>query len=208
MYMGKNRVLSLLVTTVLLMSCNMLLFANADSKGRKKEDDNETVVGDFFIIPSHMRYAGYESYGRWLGNLAEINDCKTTIYPKAVLVGIWATSRDNRDEKHQGGGSDNWSCHGNLELPGRFPDYLPLKYLEGLREGDKLSGKICKKGECKNFELIARQLAYRYRRMGSFQEALEKEKEDFSKYPDYSLKDEKKLIEAGILKKVTGKNDK
>ena len=51
----------------------------------------------------------------------------------------------------------------------RFPLYLPLKVMENLKEGESIRLTI----NGKKIELVAKQLAYRYRRFGSFQEVIQ-----------------------------------
>lgn len=160
--------------------------------------------GDFFVIPNSFEKFQSKSENPWYGRIArEMKEFGITLTEGEYLVQIWAT----------GSGSDNWGCHGNMELnkflfPGksfqnvlkaleelknshilsedeyeekleeaekllpkfRFPSYLPLKVMENVKEGESIRLTI----NDKVIELVAKQLAYRYRGFGSFQAVIQR----------------------------------
>jgi len=166
--------------------------------------EKQIFKGDFFIIPNHFEKYQSKSENPWYGRIAsELKEFGITLTEGEYLVQIWVT----------GSGSDNWSCHGNMELckflfpeqsfqntlkaleelknsrilsedeyeekleqaekllpKFRFPAYLPLKVLENIKEGESIrltiNGKV--------IELVAKQLAYRYRGFGSFQAVVQR----------------------------------
>jgi len=79
-----------------------------------------------------------------------------------VLVEVWATSDR----------SSNWSCHAfdKSRSNGYWTSYLPLSALEDIKEGDFLEA-IDPTGE--TVMLRASQLNFRYRRAGTFEQALQ-----------------------------------
>ena len=160
--------------------------------------------GDFFIIPNSFERFKSESENPWHGRIAkEMKEFGIILTEGEYLVQIWAT----------GSGSDNWGCHGNVELNKflfpeqqkfqaavkaleelknsrilsedeyedkleeaekllprfRFPAYLPLKVLENIKEGESIYLSVNEK----KIELVAKQLAYRYRNFGSFQAVIQ-----------------------------------
>ena len=63
--------------------------------------------GDFFIIPNSFEKFKSESENPWYGRIAkEMSNFGITLTEGEYLVQVWAT----------GSGSDNWGCHGNMEL--------------------------------------------------------------------------------------------
>ena len=89
-----------------------------------------------------------------------------------IPIQIWTTSP----------GVDSWNNHGcpsdvleeclcAKEGPERyFPETFPASIFAGLKEGEKITIK----GYYAEFELIARQLDYRYRSHGNFEEVFNK----------------------------------
>ena len=169
--------------------------------------------GDFFVIPNLFERFESNSENPWFGRFAkEMENFGITLTEGEYLVQIWAT----------GSGSDNWGCHGNMQLckflfpeqsfqdafkaleelrnshnnlskdeyeekleevkkllpKFRFPPYLPLKVLENLNEGESIRLTI----NGKTIELVAKQLDYRYRRFGSFQEVIQDIKNNSDKF--------------------------
>ena len=163
--------------------------------------EEKIFKGDFFIIPNSFEKFKSSSENPWYGHFAKEmkENFGITLTEGEYLVQIWVT----------GSGSDNWGCHGNMELNKflfpeqesfqaavkaleelkksrilsedeyeekleeaekllskfRFPSYLPLKVMENVKEGESIrltiNGKV--------IELVAKQLAYRYKSFGSFQ---------------------------------------
>lgn len=63
--------------------------------------------GDFFVIPNSFEKFQSSSENPWYGRIAsELKEFGITLTESEYLVQIWAT----------GSGSDNWNCHGNMEL--------------------------------------------------------------------------------------------
>jgi hypothetical protein len=162
--------------------------------------------GDFFVIPNSFEKYKSDSKNPWYGRFTkEMENFGITLQEGEYLVQIWVT----------GSGSDNWGCHGNMELNKflfpeqsfqnalkalkelknsrilsedeyeekleeaekllpkfRFPSYLPLKVMENVKEGES----ICLTINGKKIELVAKQLAYRYRGFGSFQAVIQRVK--------------------------------
>lgn len=183
--------------------------------------EEKIFKGDFFIIPNSFEKFKSESENPWHGRFAkEMENFGITLTEGEYLVQVWAT----------GSGSDNWSCHGNMELckflfqeqnfqdafkaleelknshnnlsedeyeermekieellpKFRFPAYLPLKVLESLNEGE--STRLTINGRM--VELVAKQLAYRYKSFGSFQEVIRDIKNKSDKLYEQIEKDE------------------
>ena len=167
-------------------------------------EKKQIFKGDFFVIPNLFERYESSSENPWYGRFAkEMSNFGIALTEGEYLVQIWAT----------GSGSDNWQCHGNMELckflfpeqsfqnafkaleelrnsynnlsedeyeekleeiekllpKFRFPSYLPLKVLENLKEGESIRLSV----NGKEVELVAKQLTYRYRRSGSFQEVIQ-----------------------------------
>jgi hypothetical protein len=185
----------------------------------------KTFKGDFFVIPNSFEKYQPNSKNPWYGRFAKEmkENFGITLTEGEYLVQIWAT----------GSGSDNWSCHGNMELckflfpeqsfqdafkaleelrnshnnlpedeyeekleeaekllpKFRFPSYLPLKVMESLNEGES----ICLTINGRKVELTAKQLAYRYRDFGSFQEVIQNIKNKSDKL--YELIEKEKELE-------------
>lgn len=67
--------------------------------------------------------------------------------------------------------SENWSCHGLPEYFAKsenFLDFIPLRLLKGLKEGDIFTFDMLGK----HIAIRASQLKYRYKGFGTFEEAL------------------------------------
>lgn len=86
----------------------------------------EVFKGDFFIIPNSFERFNPNSKNPWYGHLEkEMSNFGITLTEGEYLVQIWAT----------GSGSDNWGCHGNMELNKfLFPEQSFQKALEALEE--------------------------------------------------------------------------
>ena len=183
--------------------------------------EKQIFKGDFFIIPNSFEKFKSESENPWHGRFAkEMSNFGISLTEGEYLVQIWAT----------GSGSDNWGCHGNMELTKflfpeqqsfqkalealeelrksrilsedeyeekleeaekllskfRFPSYLPLKVMENLKEGKSIRLTI----NGKTIELTAKQLAYRYRSFGPFQEVVRDIKNKSDKLYEQIEKDE------------------
>jgi hypothetical protein len=69
--------------------------------------EKEIFSGDFFIIPNLFERLELNSENPWYGRFAkEMENFGISLTEGEYLVQIWAT----------GSGSDNWGCHGNMEL--------------------------------------------------------------------------------------------
>ena len=70
----------------------------------------------------------------------------------------------NGEEARKSGRSDNWDRHKYSKLPGRFPAYIPIKYVKGINEEGILPIEICDntKENCKDAILRFKQGIYRY----------------------------------------------
>lgn len=136
--------------------------------------NKQEIKGNIFIIPNMLTVINEEKTSsdfvkeRW-NNVIKPNIEKIVghkLSDDELLVEVWAYTPDDNNS--------NWSCH---SWPGekicRFPNYLPYKDLEGLKEGET------KVFESENFviSLTANQLGTRYRRFGSFEEVLKDRKE-------------------------------
>jgi len=134
-----------------------------------------TVKGDIFIVPnlamSPSNYFGQARYNEWLNEKVEetknLFDMRTHDLTEDRMIQVWVTNSD----------SENWSDHGCNALPGRFPSYIPAKWLEGLKEGDVLA--IVANGV--KIALRCRQTPYRYGRFGTFEEVFERVNKDYVK---------------------------
>ncbi len=113
MYILKNRVLSLLITIMLLVSGNMSLFGvsnteelNVSQKNVQSENDaevgeNEIVEVDLFLIGPIARLGRLLGHPK-CGNLVKVRSetiVSEEIDPNALVVSVLATSRDNPKEK-------------------------------------------------------------------------------------------------------------
>ena len=90
--------------------------------------------GDFFIIPNSFEKYQSSSENPWYGRITkEMKEFGITLTEGEYLVQVWAT----------GSGSDNWGCHGNMELNKfLFPEQSfqnALKALEELKNSRILS---------------------------------------------------------------------
>ena len=69
--------------------------------------DKQIFKGDFFVIPNSFEKFKITSENPWYGGIAkEMKEFGITLTEGEYLVQIWVT----------GNGSDNWNCHGNMEL--------------------------------------------------------------------------------------------
>ena len=94
----------------------------------------KVLKGDFFIIPNSFEKYQSSSENPWYGRIAkEMKEFGISLTEGEYLVQVWAT----------GSGSDNWSCHGNMELNKfLFPEQsfqAAIKALEELKNSRILS---------------------------------------------------------------------
>ena len=69
--------------------------------------EKQIFKGDFFVIPNSFEKYQSSSENPWYGRITkEMKEFGITLTEGEYLVQIWAT----------GNGSDNWNCHGNMEL--------------------------------------------------------------------------------------------
>jgi hypothetical protein len=109
--------------------------------------------GDFFIIPNSFEKYKSDSKNPWYGRFTkEMENFGITLQEGEYLVQIWAT----------GSGSDNWGCHGNMELNKfLFPEQSFQKALEALEELKK--SRILSEDEYENKLEEAEKLLPRFR---------------------------------------------
>ncbi len=113
------------------------------------------------------------------------------------VVQIWTATANTSDPEY----SENWQDHGypssigynydpedNRRRAMGFSSYIPLRLIANLEEGQLLTFKF---GATK-VRMKARQLRYRYRRFGAFQEAL-KNTIPWDLWDDYTAMKMKKL---------------
>lgn len=128
-----------------------------------------TINADMFIVPNSFWRLGDEEYAsrfvREHYNSAEIsiNGERVELNNDDVVAQIWVCNED----------SENWSNHGipfdvPESCPERFNDYVPVRYIENLNEGESI--EMTFGGQ--SIRLTARQLPYRYRHRGRFEEAV------------------------------------
>jgi len=127
------------------------------------------VTGDIFIVPNTAPRLG-EVLSEFARSAITADLAECGLKPAGRLVEVWYTSPDC------GNWTDHvWDLHpeftggredGGVSSPGRLPEHV----LWGVKEGDEIvlnfSGK--------ELRLTAKQLNYRYRRFGKFEEVFEK----------------------------------
>jgi hypothetical protein len=120
------------------------------------------LKGSLFVIPNNLVFAAdvakyvQEDWARrlaWAGVDAS---------PEDRLVQVWWTNKD----------CDNWRSHKwdlHPEIFGNIPDHIPVRIFDGKKEGDKVAFLF---GGNVEVEVELRQLDYRYRWCGPFEQAL------------------------------------
>jgi hypothetical protein len=95
--------------------------------------EQEVIKGDLFIMPLILENLGHTQVAQRartkLKNALGMND----ITPEELLVRVWAT--DGKIDPYWDDIS-NWYCHGNPKIHTiePFPQFLPLRLLDGKRE--------------------------------------------------------------------------
>jgi hypothetical protein len=133
----------------------------------------QVISGNVFIIPNMLFKPSSESefhveqFNRSTKPRIE-KVVGRSVSEDEVYVQVWAYDPNDNNS--------NWADH---SWPGkeitRFPQYLPLKELEGLKEGET----IVLNSENFEISLTANQLGTRYRSFGRFEEVLKERKEVF-----------------------------
>ncbi len=133
----------------------------------------QVISGNVFIIPNMLFKPSSESefhveqFNRSTKPRIE-KVVGRSVSEDEVYVQVWAYDPNDNNS--------NWADH---SWPGkeitRFPHYLPLKELEGLKEGET----IVLNSENFEISLTANQLGTRYRSFGRFEEVLKERKEVF-----------------------------
>jgi hypothetical protein len=130
------------------------------------------IQGDVFIVPNSLATMD-EFLARSTREHLAAGFARLGIVDPGRTVQVWYT----------GAGCDNWESHrwpggpGNGPFFGQLPGQLPTSIFHGKVEGDKVNllwrGRNAEEEDIE-LELTLRQLAYRYRDFGPFEETLAK----------------------------------
>lgn len=147
----------------------------------------KVIVGECFIIPNapatkqelfwseeteEKKEEKFKSFmQKWVHN-------KIQVPTDSTYIEVWCVTPDKKGSNWGSGfemvSANNWDKDLNSEenenLGEQFPKYLPLCLIKDLKEGDKIVFPT----KWGLVELTMRQLAYRYRRFGKFEEVLQK----------------------------------
>jgi hypothetical protein len=199
-----NRIL--LLAIYCLVNTADLTAMQKDSKA--KEDKIIVVKGDIFIVPNLPRY----ECGKCKNDVKKTFSIK--MHPNEPLIEVWAASNE----------SNNWSSNPHPILKRIFPNYLPINLLADKKEGDVINITLDENfiraynekikndfEECfiplfniahtkLQIQLTCKQVGYRYENYGSFENALQSVKNDFSGYANFSIFCQKNLLKDQIIK--------
>ena len=145
---------------------------------------NRIVEGDLFIVPNKASKAyeyckGCDYFGNWSVLAQDGNPFK--VDKRDFCVHVWAVSKNEdvskdaiKDQKLREG-SDDWASHNHPAL-GRFPHHLPYALLKDRKEGDIVEFDYQNEETKEVFiiRLTCRQVEYRYRDWGNFEDCLKK----------------------------------
>lgn len=125
-----------------------------------------------FIVPNPVLAFGSES--EHFNNFIEerMKNFKYVPVKGEKIVQIWTVSPE-RPEENRESWSENWANHGMPKCISerfRWPSHFPASLLPK-QEGETV---VLTDAYGETYEITARQLEYRYRHFGSFQEVLEK----------------------------------
>ncbi len=189
MYTHKNRISSLLITIMLLVSGNMSLCMD------NNEDD--VVEGEVYRFRS-LVYLGKSFDRYWKDKKVTIGSDKSDMVSimknnPAVVVSRVAVGYERNNEASK-------------KLLSRYKDvlmpegpgwefYLPLLLLKELISRGNLSGKACKEEKCIKFKLFIKK-----ENRERFEKELNFVEQQFSKIPNYYAGSDKKfLLEHGVI---------